>query len=319
MKNLKLDVNELSASLNDEPVSVANVSTPAVRRQKSVRRITGNILKKMVLGRERIFHHEIIEVGQVERLTHVFHLNERDQELLNAHGVDDILPSIKKNKRNDFEVFARSEGNKFELADGSRRRKACILGNAALLAWVCDDLTDADMVYLSDAGNKHKQASVYERGIKMVRWLNDGQYTSAADIARELKIDRRTVNRCLHAAKLPKWLICAFKTPNDMSVDSAGQLYDMFTKNLLDEELLKRRVDGCKIIWNSQKYSGAEITRMLLQPVITDKETKIKPRWIGKNQIKVSVTKTGMRYDLPTLNDEKQKQLDEFIKALISK
>ena len=288
---------------------------------KLVRLPTGNMLKKMVLGTQRVFHHEVVEVGQVERRTSVFGLNERNQELLNKHGVADILPDIKKNKRNDFEAFARKDGNNFELADGSRRRRACILGNAALLIWVCDDLTDKEMEYLSDSGNKHKQASVYERGLVYLRWLDDGRYTSSADISRERDIARRTVDRCLHAAKLPKWLIESYRTPNDMSVESAGKLHDLVTKTNIDMEVLKRRAESCKLYWESTGYSGAEITKRLVAPVINpDDQKKAKnSTWLIKGKARVIKSKDSVKYELPLLDEVQQSKLDDFIKGLLKK
>lgn len=321
MKSNSLNVSDLASSLGDGVVDNTKISTPAVRRQKSTRLSTGNTLKKMVLGTQRIFHHEIVEVGSVERRTSVFGLNERNQDLLNEYGVADILPDIKKNKRNDFEVFARKDGNNFELADGSRRRRACVLGNAALLLWVCDDLTDKEMEYLSDSGNKHKQASVYERGIVFVRWLEEGRYTSSADISRSRGIHRRTVDRCLHAAKLPEFIVEAYRSPNDMSVESAGKLWDIISKNKIDLELLKRRSDGCKTQWSSQGYSGSEMTKRLTAPVLdVSKETaKKKTNWLIKDKVKMTRTKTGLCYELPELTEDQETEMNNFMKKLLKK
>lgn len=321
MKSNNFNVSELAASLSDTPAEMKAVSIPAVKRKKSIRLPTGNTLKKMVLGNHRVFYHEIVEVGQVERRTSVFNLNERNQDLLNKHGVADILPDIRRNKRNDFEVFARKDGNNFELADGSRRRRACVLGDAALLLWVCDDLTDKEMEYLSDSGNKHKQASVYERGLVYLRWLDEGRYTSSAEISRERSVARRTVDRCLHAAKLPKFLIEAYRSPNDMSVESAGKLYDLVNKGQIDSQLLERRAESCKLFWESQGYSGAEITKRLIAPVLNKNEqpNKKKESWLIKDKVKVTHSKNGLCYDLPKLDQEQQTKLDEFLKGLLKK
>lgn len=321
IKGLNLTSDDLASALSKEKPAEAVATIPAANRMKVTRRLSGDTLKKMVLGTQRIFHHEIVEVGAVERRTSVFGLNERNQELLNKHGVADILPDIKKNKRNDFEAFARKNGNNFELADGSRRRRACILGNAALLLWVCDDLTDREMEYLSDSGNKHKQASVYERGLVYLRWLDEGRYTSSAEISRERDVARRTVDRCLHAAKLPKWLIEAYRTPNDMSVESAGKLHDLVTKTNIDMEVLKRRAESCKLFWDSTRYSGAEITKRLVAPVINpgdQKKTK-NSTWLIKGKAKVTKSKDSVKYELPLLDEVQQNKLDDFIKGLLKK
>ena len=321
IKGLNLTSDDLASALSKEKPAEAVATIPAANRMKVTRRLSGDTLKKMVLGTQRIFHHEIVEVGAVERRTSVFGLNERNQELLNKHGVADILPDIKKNKRNDFEAFARKNGNNFELADGSRRRRACILGNAALLLWVCDDLTDREMEYLSDSGNKHKQASVYERGLVYLRWLDEGRYTSSAEISRERDVARRTVDRCLHAAKLPKWLIEAYRTPNDMSVESAGKLHDLVTKTKIDMDLLKRRAESCKLFWDSNKYSGPEITKQLTAPVIdpNTKPQKKKTAWVIKGKVKRTSNGKGHCYELPELSEEDQSKIDAFLKELIEK
>jgi ParB/RepB/Spo0J family partition protein len=320
MKGLKVNIKDITTALSENTVPNDMPSIPAANRVK-VRRVGGNTLNKMILGNQRVFHHEIVEVGQVESRTNVFDLNERDQDLLNIHGVADILPTIKKNKRNDFEAYARKQGNNFELADGSRRRRACVLGNAALLLWVCDDLTDREMEYLSDTGNDHKQASVYERGLKYNRWLESGRFTSASDIEREKGVARRTVTRCMNAGNLPKWLVEAFRTPNDMSVESAGKLHDLVTKRKIDIEVLKRRAESTKVFWNSQHYSGAEITKRLIAPIIdsNQNEAKTKSTWLIKNKVKITQTKKGLCYELPELNQEQQSKLDDFVKGLLKK
>lgn len=319
MKGLNVDQKDLTAALSKTVPVETQASIPAANRLK-VRRTSGNTHKKMVLGTLREFHHETIEIGQVERRTSVFNLNERNQDLLNKYGVADILPDIKKNKRNDFEAFARRDGNNFELADGSRRRRACILGNAALLLWVCDDLTDREMEYLSDSGNKHQQASVYERGMVFLRWLEEGRYTSTSEISRERSIARRTVDRCLHAAKLPMYLIEAYRSPNDMSVESAGKLHDLVNKTKIDDDLLKRRAESCKVFWDSQGYSGTEITKRLIAPVIVPGEqSNKKSNWLIKDKVKVTKTKKGLCYELPELDLVQQTKLDDFVKGLLKK
>lgn len=324
IKGLNLTTEKLADVLaKNTPAATKPVaSIPAANRMPVKRGAYGNTNKKMVQGKLITFTYVIVEVGKVEQQTSVYNLNERDQELLNEHGVADILPSIKKNKINDFEAYARPirNGSAYELADGSRRRRACVIGNAALALWVAD-LTDTQMEYLSESGNMHKQASVYERGLNYLRWLDEGRYSSPSDLSYEKKIDRRTVNRCLNAAKLPKWLVESYRTPNDMSVESSVKLYDLVNKIKIDQELLKRRAESCKLFWNSDGYSGAEITKRLVAPVIDPKEIvkKKKSAWIIKDKIKVIRTKTGLRYELPELTDEQQNKVDEFLKGLLKK
>lgn len=324
MKGLNLTADKLKDRLAENDNVEGKASIPGADRLKEANRKKveflggANTVKKMVLGTQRIFRHVIVEAGQVEKRTNVFNLNERDQELLNKHGVADILPDIRKNKRNDFEAFARKDGNNFELADGSRRRRACILGGAALLLWVCDDLTDKEMEYLSDSGNKHRQASVYERGVVMERWIKEGRYTSSADISRERDIARRTVDRCRNAAKLPKWLIEAYRTPNDMSVESAGKLHDVVSKNLVPIDILERRAKAQKVYWESTKYSGAEITKRLVAPVIDPDEQKKKSSgWLVKGKARVIKGKNGFKYELPVLDEVQQTKLKDFIEELL--
>ncbi|MDO6489270.1 ParB N-terminal domain-containing protein [Colwellia sp. 6_MG-2023] len=325
LKGLNLSPDDLAKELlKNKPAESQRpvASMPAVNRVKVNRGDYGNTNKKMLMGKMVTFTYKVIEVGKVEQQTSVFNLNERDQDLLNAHGVADILATIKKNKINDFEVYARpiKNGSAFELADGSRRRRACILGNAALAMWVAD-LTDEQMEHLSESGNMHKQASVYERGVVMERWIEEGRYTSSADISRERNIARRTVDRCRNAAKLPKWLIEAYRTPNDMSVESAGKLHDLVTKTKIDMDLLKRRAESCKLFWDSNKYSGAEITKQLTAPVIdpNTKPQKKKTAWVIKGKVKRTSNGKGHCYELPELSEEDQGKIDAFLKELIEK
>lgn len=314
MKPNQFDMSELADSLKIDKPNATKISTPAVRRQKSTRLPTGNTLKKTVLGREVVFTREVIPAEKVEKNTTVFFLNERDQDLLNHHGVADILPSIKKSGINDFEAYARPVGDKRELADGSRRRRACVLGHAALAIWVAV-LSDKEMEYLSESGNKHKQASVYERGLLYTRWLKEGRYSSIKDLSREIPPSKRTIQRCIHAAELPKWLVKAYKTPNDMSSDASARLYVIYKEGLISEDILKKRVDHCMVMWNHHDYTGKDVTEALTY--IQQEEVKTKTVYLAQKKAKITPTKKGLKLELPVLADEQQKKLKDFIEELL--
>lgn len=280
---------------------------------------TNQTLKKMIFGKQRKFYHVLIEVDYVEKYTSVFYLNERDQELLNKHGVSDILQSIKNNKRNTNEVYARKIGNNYELADGSRRRVACILGKAALTLWVCDELTDIEMDCLSESGNKYKPPSLYERGVIYERWFETGRYTSESEIERETGLTRRTVARCRNTAKLPKWLIKAYRTPNDIGPQAADRLHRIITKKLIDEKILKERAKNCVNSWDKEFYSAKSVTKILTAPIINTKNININKKknlWLIKNKVKVTSIKNGIRYYLPELKTNQQEKLDNYLKTL---
>lgn len=280
-----------------------------------------NTLKKIILGKQRKFYHVIIEIGQVEKHTRVFNLNERNQELLNKHCVEDILPSIRQSKRNMNEVYARKVGNDYEIADGSRRRFACIEGKAALIAWVCDDLTNEDMKFLSISGNKHKQPSIYERGLEYIRLLENGTYSSPTDMEEETGIKRRTLNRCINTAKLPTWLIKAYRSPNDIGAQTADLLHKVITKNTINDDILKRRAKECMKSWEQPTYSGDTITRKLTADVINPGEkedNKDKGSWLIKNKVKLTPTSNGVRYDLPNLTKDQQTKLNDFVKKILT-
>lgn len=313
MKGMKADLSNLDVSTLPD-VNKKEVVVPAARRQKAHRLDKPNTLRKKVLGREVVFTRVIIEAADVNEKTSVFFLNERDQDLLNEHGVSDILPSIKQNGINDFEAFARPIECGYELADGSRRRRACVLGNASMALWSAE-LSDREMEYLSESGNKHKQASVYEKGLVYKRWIAEGRFTSIKDINRETGIDRRKLQRCIHAAELPKWLVAAYKTPNDMSVDASAQLYSIITQETLPIELLKKRVEGCKIMWSKEDYKGSDITKILTAPIKTERTTE--DNWLLKNKVKVTPTAKGVKYDITGISAEKREELDAFIEALM--
>ena len=316
MKGFNLEANDLSDALATESEVAKQPSIPAVNRVK-VARTAGNTMKKTILGRDITFKREIIaagDQGDVKKITDVFFLNERNQDLLNEHGVSDILPSIKKAGINDFEAYARPQGEKYELADGSRRRRACILGRASLAMWVAE-LSDKEMEYLSESGNKHKQASVYERGLVYQRWIKEGRYTSTKDLSREISASRRTIQRCLHAAELPLWLIEAYKTPNDMSAEASAKLYTIFTEKLISEDILKSRVDHCKIMWNHADYAGKDVTEALtyIKPEIVP----AKSNYLAGKTVKITSNAKGVKIQLPPMDAEKEKELKEFIENLM--
>lgn len=138
-----------------QPIAAIPSVQRMANRMVSSQAPVGTKIADTLLGRSIIWEVVSVPGPLVEKATMVYAGNERCQELLDARTLGDILGMFDKEKGNDVLAKGRRTNGIIETADGSRRRAACILEQAPYNIMVCDDLTDEEMAYLSEIGNRY--------------------------------------------------------------------------------------------------------------------------------------------------------------------
>ncbi|WP_033026760.1 transcriptional regulator, partial [Pseudoalteromonas sp. BSi20429] len=107
---------------------------------------------------------KVIAHADIESTTGVYGKNRRVQALLNEKSVSDILPAIREDGRNQHPALLWDQGDKSLVLAGSRRRMACILGNADYLVLSSSDFTDQDAKILAVSSDQYIAPSLWELG-----------------------------------------------------------------------------------------------------------------------------------------------------------
>lgn len=98
---------------------------------------------------------KVIPHSDIEASTQVYGKNRRVQALLNEKSVSDILPAISEDGRNQHPALLWEQNDTSLVLAGSRRRKACILGNADYLVLSSTDFTDQDAKILAVSSDQY--------------------------------------------------------------------------------------------------------------------------------------------------------------------
>lgn len=241
MKNAP-KINLDTATAVPAPQDSRQPAAPAVAKlSERVRSMTGNTITLPVCGRDVVFTLKIIPAGRVEMATMVWAGNERDQELLTAEALGDLLPSFKSSGQQN-PAFGREVSGIIEVADGSRRRRAAILTDSDYRVLV-GDLDPEQIAWLSQIGNEYRPTSAYERGKRYARRLKNEFDGNVSKLADAENISRKIITRCIATAELPREIIALFSSPNELSARAGEQLAKQFRDNA---DTLEMVVDSVK-------------------------------------------------------------------------
>ncbi|MGL6149792.1 MAG: hypothetical protein ACRC1N_01125 [Aeromonas sobria] len=225
--------------------AIPSASRLAARMQMSSTNI-GNRIEDTLLGRSIVWEVVRVPADKVELATMVWSGNERCQALLDARSLADVLAQLDQDKGNDELAKGRRVNGIIEVANGSRRRASCIIANAPYNILVCDDLTNDEMDYLSDIGNRYNAPGAWEKGHTYKRLAD--QFGSLREVEKHLqgkgeKISRRTIERSIRAAEgIPVQVMGWFNNPARMTAAEGADIADNITAiiggGMAKEELL---------------------------------------------------------------------------------
>ncbi|EIY4766850.1 ParB/RepB/Spo0J family partition protein [Vibrio cholerae] len=228
--------------------------------------LSGGRSCKMVLMR--------IPANQVEQRTLVWGQNERDQVLLTDTALSDLLPSMQgkdgENGGQRIPAVGRVVNGLVEVADGSRRRRSVILTNNDFWCWV-GDLSDEDMTDLSEVGNYHKSTSEWERARKIEIRLKTEFEGNQSQASQVMGISRRSINRALMIASVPREVVAVFGCPNQMTGRKAQRIAEALAKASAKRKalLLEECVSGLYVPPAMDEEQKAELITQRIESILS--------------------------------------------------
>jgi ParB family chromosome partitioning protein len=99
--------------------------------------------------------------------------NKRSPLFLDRHTLQDILPSIEKNKQSTPGLVRPQSNGRYELIFGSRRLKCAILLQRQYFTLI-GEIPDADVERLSDIENESMEVGHYEKALHYANLINNG-------------------------------------------------------------------------------------------------------------------------------------------------
>lgn len=172
---------------------------------------------------------KVISHSDIESTTQVYGKNRRVQSLLNEKSVSDILPAIKEDGRNQHPALLWDQGDTSLVLAGSRRRKACILGNADYLVLSSSDFTDQDAKILAVSSDQYIAPSLWELGQAYQNTKNElieqGKKGSYREIAVIEGVSHTAVADAIKAfEQIPADVVALYPTANHVGREVAKKL-----------------------------------------------------------------------------------------------
>lgn len=177
----------------------------------------------------------------VSRLTFKTTCNGRGSRLLKPSAVLDILPSIRKNKRNLFRIYAlKHEDGRFEILAGTRRAYCVsITPDAKLGVYYVEKLSDFDKIAISNIADKQDKPSPLDLGLSIVEWaknLNEGEF-SLRNAEKVFDVSKSVIPDYMAFAGLPLELINLYPGLNYLKPQFMRKILSL---KLSNEEIISR-------------------------------------------------------------------------------
>jgi ParB family chromosome partitioning protein len=172
---------------------------------------------------------KVIAHADIESTTGVYGKNRRVQALLNEKSVSDILPAISDDGRNQHPALLWDQGDKSLVLAGSRRRMACILGNADYLVLSSSDFTEQDAKILAVSSDQYIAPSLWELGQAYQQTKNElieqGKKGSYREIAAIEGVSHTAIADAIKAyEQIPAEVIALYPTANHVGREVAKKL-----------------------------------------------------------------------------------------------
>ena len=146
-----------------------------------------------------------------------------------------------------IKVRPQKEGGKFEIVFGHRRHRACQELGLPVLAMI-ESLDDKALFVEMDRENRNrKDLSAWEQGVMYKRALEEGLFPSLGKLCDASGCNKGNASTAIALAELPKEVVAAFSSPNDLQFRWAKPLKDACAKDLKSTTAAaKKIVDGGK-------------------------------------------------------------------------
>jgi ParB family chromosome partitioning protein len=122
--------------------------------------------------------------------------------------------------------------DEYELIFGHRRHRACSELDLPLLALIDESVTDQELFVQMEMENRErKNLSVWEQGNMYQHALTEGLWRTQKDMAKALGLSQGNISSALLICALPKEVIEAFPSPNDVQFRWARALTECMRKD----------------------------------------------------------------------------------------
>lgn len=174
-------------------------------------------------GVEHVFKMRVIESESINETTYKSPYNKRSADHLSMGAVMDILPEIRRDKRNTHPAigFVDKDGN-IEILGGMRRRKAVSLvegGEFYVLA--CSTLDEKEKARIALTSDVYSEPTAVDIGFSICELrqqkAENGEAINRDELAEIFEISTGKVSECISFASLPSDLYSLFPSLSSIS------------------------------------------------------------------------------------------------------
>ena len=266
---------------------------------------------------------KVIAHADIESTTGVYGKNRRVQALLNEKSVSDILPAISDDGRNQHPALLWDQGDKSLVLAGSRRRMACILGNADYLVLSSSDFTEQDAKILAVSSDQYIAPSLWELGQAYQQTKNElieqGKKGSYREIAALEGVSHTAIADAIKAyEQIPAEVIALYPTANHVGREVAKKLViakerDPESFNRLVEELASN--NDINAITSDDKRAMAVTKCLTAEPQTTVKREAVLESDFVSLQRNLKSGDVSIKINNKVMTDKRLEQLTKLLSA----
>jgi ParB family chromosome partitioning protein len=266
---------------------------------------------------------KVIAHADIESTTGVYGKNRRVQALLNEKSVSDILPAIREDGRNQHPALLWDQGDKSLVLAGSRRRMACILGNADYLVLSSSDFIDQDAKILAVSSDQYIAPSLWELGQAYQQTKNElieqGKKGSYREIAAIEGVSHTAIADAIKAyEQIPADVIALYPTANHVGREVAKKLVSAKER---DEEAFNQLVSALASDEELNAITSDDKRAMAITKCLTSEpQVAVKREAVLENNF-ISVQRNfksgdvSIKIDNKVMTDKRLEQLTKLLSA----
>ncbi len=274
-------------------------------------------------GRQITLVCKVISHADIESTTGVYGKNRRVQSLLNEKSVSDILPAIRDDGRNQHPALLWDQGETSLVLAGSRRRMACILGNADYLVLSSSDFTDQDAKILAVSSDQYIAPSLWELGQAYQQTKNElieqGKKGSYREIAAIEGVSHTAIADAIKAyEQIPGDVIALYPTANHVGREVAKKLVSAKER---DQEAFKQLVlalasdEELNAITSDDKRAMAITKCLTAEPQVAVKREAVLENKFISVQRNLKSGDVSIKIDNKVMTDKRLEQLTKLLSA----
>ncbi|KKL55297.1 hypothetical protein LCGC14_2256830, partial [marine sediment metagenome] len=266
---------------------------------------------------------KVIPHAEIESSTKVYAKNRRVQILLNEKSVADILPAIREDGRNQHPALCWDKGDETLVLAGSRRRMACILGQADYMVLSSSDFTEQDAKILAISSDQYIAPSLWELGQAYQQTKDElveqGKKGSYREVAAIEGVSHTAIADAIKAyEKLPATVLSLYPTANHVGREVAKKLIAAKER---DEHAFNQLVDHLTHEQSLQEITGDDKRAMAITKLLTAEPQSAQRREALLENDYISVQRNlksgdvSIKIDNKVMTDKRLEQLTKLLNA----